>query len=478
MEEEEEEMKRPDAERQSLLTSGKYSIQEEDQEPDVEEDTQLHYLWEVRRLEPGKSSAFGAIFIVINAALGAGLLAFPYAFYAAGGVAAGIGIELGLVVFVVIGLLVLAYCVEETQKGTYEDVMLGVLGPYAKAIAEFCVAIYCFGTTITFLVVIGDQIDDITSAFDYHRKPLVNNWWVNRKLTTTIATLIFILPWMFFKRIGVLSYTSFPAVLCCLYITVVVTAKHFTIDDVGNYTASCDRNTEAPSLLNWTDAFNALPVICFGFQCHVSSVPIYAGLKQRSLKAYSGIIAVGIGICIAVYSLTGVFGSITFRAHSRINSDILRNYCPRDIPIDVARGTLTFVIITSYPILAFCGRTALDSMLMKLFRLCKVDSMVGPHETARLRVEGIVWVLLSLALALFVPEIHYVINPLGGLAGAFILIFPGSCLLKLTLASRQLRAKRFLLVALSCVMIVFGMFILGDSMTHAILEDVGQIPST
>ena len=48
----------------------------------------------MRRLEPGKSSAFGAIFIVINAALGAGLLAFPYAFYAAGGVAAGIGIEL------------------------------------------------------------------------------------------------------------------------------------------------------------------------------------------------------------------------------------------------------------------------------------------------------------------------------------------------------------------------------------------------
>lgn len=41
MEEEEEEMKRPDAERQSLLTSGKYSIQEEDQEPDVEEDTQV-----------------------------------------------------------------------------------------------------------------------------------------------------------------------------------------------------------------------------------------------------------------------------------------------------------------------------------------------------------------------------------------------------------------------------------------------------
>ena len=64
--------------------------------------------------------------------------------------------------FVVIGLMVLAYCVEKTQLGTYEDVIQGMLGPYAKAIVELCVAVYCFGTTIAFLVVIGDQIDDST----------------------------------------------------------------------------------------------------------------------------------------------------------------------------------------------------------------------------------------------------------------------------------------------------------------------------
>ena len=62
--------------------------------------------------------------------------------------------------FVVIGLLVLAYCVEATQSGTYEDVVQGVLGRRAKVVAELCVAVYTFGTSIAFLVVIGDQIDD------------------------------------------------------------------------------------------------------------------------------------------------------------------------------------------------------------------------------------------------------------------------------------------------------------------------------
>lgn len=38
------------------------------------------------RLPQGKTSPWGAVFIIINAALGAGLLAFPIAFYSAGGI--------------------------------------------------------------------------------------------------------------------------------------------------------------------------------------------------------------------------------------------------------------------------------------------------------------------------------------------------------------------------------------------------------
>ena len=38
-----------------------------------------------RELKQGTSKAYGAVFIVINAAMGAGLLTFPYAFYLTGG---------------------------------------------------------------------------------------------------------------------------------------------------------------------------------------------------------------------------------------------------------------------------------------------------------------------------------------------------------------------------------------------------------
>ena len=46
------------------------------------------------RLPEGKTSVFWAIFLVVNAALGAGLLTFPLSFYMTGGYIYGIVIEL------------------------------------------------------------------------------------------------------------------------------------------------------------------------------------------------------------------------------------------------------------------------------------------------------------------------------------------------------------------------------------------------
>ena len=84
--------------RSLLLPSshGKYSVQEAALPSDDDADSRsqlFYYPWEIRTLPRGTSSAFGAVFIIVNAALGAGLLAFPQAFYNAGGVTYGVLIE-------------------------------------------------------------------------------------------------------------------------------------------------------------------------------------------------------------------------------------------------------------------------------------------------------------------------------------------------------------------------------------------------
>ena len=94
-------------------------------------------------------------------------------------------------------------------------------------------------------------------------------------------------------------------------------------------------------------------------QCHVSSIPVYTDMKRRTFKSFLAVIIPSVLICFCVYTLTGVFGLLRFPhtdGGACIASDILRNYCPGDIVVDVARGLLAVVIVTSYPILTFCGR--------------------------------------------------------------------------------------------------------------------------
>ena len=92
-------------------------------------------------------------------------------------------------------------------------------------------------------------------------------------------------------------------------------------------------------------------------QCHVSSIPVYVGLKKRTLPRFTIIVVAAVFICFIVYTLTGTFGYLTFHPQRLcIQSDILRNYCPENVLISVARGMLAFVMVTSYPILTFCGR--------------------------------------------------------------------------------------------------------------------------
>lgn len=64
------------------------------QSPCVDSDPKSEGEASPESLSRGTTSSFGAIFIVVNACLGAGLLNFPAAFSTAGGVAAGITLQM------------------------------------------------------------------------------------------------------------------------------------------------------------------------------------------------------------------------------------------------------------------------------------------------------------------------------------------------------------------------------------------------
>ena len=64
-----------------------------------------------------------------------------------------------LLIWILGSLLILAHCSDETGARTLQDVLEGVCGRPGLIVCSIAVALYCFGTCITFLIIIGDQYD-------------------------------------------------------------------------------------------------------------------------------------------------------------------------------------------------------------------------------------------------------------------------------------------------------------------------------
>ena len=63
-------------------------------------------------------------------------------------------------VFIVTAIMILAYCSDIKGANTYQDVVRTVCGKNAQRASAVFLTTYCFGTCITFLIIIGDQWED------------------------------------------------------------------------------------------------------------------------------------------------------------------------------------------------------------------------------------------------------------------------------------------------------------------------------
>ncbi|KAH9509495.1 hypothetical protein Btru_046039 [Bulinus truncatus] len=140
--------------RNSVISSRYSSIQDgsEELEPILDSESNETSV----KVQTG-SGWFGSAFLVVNAALGAGLLNFPIAYHQAGGVLSAVLVQSFFLVFIIMALLILGYCSDIKKCNTYQDVVNSVCGPKAQLACAISVMLYCFGTCITFLIIIGDQ---------------------------------------------------------------------------------------------------------------------------------------------------------------------------------------------------------------------------------------------------------------------------------------------------------------------------------
>ncbi|XP_060068570.1 sodium-coupled neutral amino acid transporter 7-like [Ylistrum balloti] len=410
------------------------------------------------------STWYASVFLVVNAALGAGLLNFPDAYHKAGGVMVAVIIQAIFLVFVVVALMILAYCSDINMTDNYQDVVLSVCGKNAQRCCAFTIMTYCFGTCITFLIIIGDQWEEV---FLFTVKGMYcdqHPWYMDRKSTICLSSLFLILPLCFPRRIDFLKYPSALGVVGILYVVGLVTFKYVTPHPTP------DHITTEPK--QWMDLFLVVPTICFAYQCHVSVIPIYSCMKKRGMKEFGKTIGCAIALCILTYTVVAAFGYLTFG--DAITTDILLSYDP-DPWVLVAVILIAVKTYTTYPILLFCGRAALDCLWVDVHRM--TTEQVEATERFRRIIVTMLWFLATLAMAIFIPNIGVVIQILGAFAAIFIFVFPGMCMVKAV----QMKAngvwdkKLKAMMMFACTFIVIGAFIFGLTLTQSILTDSGGV---
>ncbi|KAM9408816.1 sodium-coupled neutral amino acid transporter 7 isoform 1-T2 [Pholidichthys leucotaenia] len=409
-------------------------------------------------------SPLGAVFIVVNAALGAGLLNFPAAFSMAGGITAGVLLQMFMLIFIISGLVVLGYCSQVSNEATYQEVVRATCGKVTGVLCEVAIAIYTFGTCIAFFIVIGDQLDRLIAAIAHEKEGTVSDYWyTDRKFTIVVTGVLIILPLSIPKEIGFQKYASTLSVIGTWYVTIVVIVKYIVPDK------ETPSGYHPVSSGSWTAVFNAMPTICFGFQCHVSCVPVFNSMRRKEIKPWGVVVTLSMIICLFVYTGTGVCGFLTFG--SSVSQDVLMSYPSNDIAVAIARAFIVICVITSYPILHFCGRAVVEGLWLR-FRGEEVEVCVRRERRRRI-LQTLVWFFVTLVLALFIPDIGRVISLIGGLAACFIFVFPGLCLMQAKLSETDSRSASWHgLVVFAVAMVTLGAFIFGLTTTNSIYQDV------
>lgn len=411
----------------------------------------------------------GCIFLVVNAALGAGLLNFPEAFHLSGGFAVAIPIQIILCLFVIASMYMLIVFSNYYKCESYELLIEKMIGRIWAGICSFCIIAYSFGSCIAYIIIVGDQWEKFLQAV----YPSYNStWYLNRKMCMGVTSTIFILPLCYARRIDFLKYASSVGVIAVLYCVFVVIIRYF----IGSSNIDYAPLRTRPE--HWTDVFLIVPAICFAYQCHLSLVPIYSCCNEKSPSQFSGTIFISIGLCFFLYTATAIFGYLTFG--SCVLPDILSSYYP-SADVLIAVICIALKMYTVYPLILFVGRGAIETMWIKCMRISEADEK--RTELRRRIIITTLWFVASLILSLFVPDIDKVIAMLGSFAALFIFVFPGLCLFLLILNSsdemdlfNDLSYQQYIIaIVISIIFISLGVFIFGIIVTTIIYNNIENI---
>lgn len=386
-----------------------------------------------------------AAFLLVNTALGAGVLNYPSAYEKAGGILAATIIQVVMMVSLGATMLVLAYCSDINGDTTYHDVLLSTCGRKMQQVAATSILVTCYGVSVTFLIIIGDQYDRLfLSMFG---RDFCQTIYLSREFTIAVTATLFILPICYFQRLDFLKYASSLGIFAMLYPVFLTVYMYYTQTDVPTFREPVPGESTFTSMM---DVVSIIPVICFAYQTHEVLVPIYANMEDRRIGNLTKSTIVCMSILFLIYSLMGTYGYLTFGMS--IKPDIMQMFDATRPSVLIGIGALIIKMITTYPLLVICGRGAFDGLYAEIFNIPTEVFIL--HEKKRRIIITTFWFISTVTISVTLSNIGVVIELLGCLACANIFIFPGMCMVGMFMKRRKFQLSRPLLILCSGVVMI------------------------
>mmetsp|Transcript_99085 Transcript_99085/g.212267 ORF Transcript_99085/g.212267 Transcript_99085/m.212267 type:complete len:485 (+) Transcript_99085:74-1528(+) len=388
----------------------------------------------------GRTSMLTSVCLLVQSIVGGGLLAYPHA-YAVGGVANMIVLQGLLLVFIAVGLWVLAWCTEATRADTYQAMVKCLLGRRAEIICEVSLVTLIFGAAVVYLDVCIDSVypwilNAEVNCRSLPEQPICGPLFgvlriQNRSVTTGVVALI-LSSLCLGRSMASLSLPSLCGFAALIYVCFVIIGSYMAgVDEDASVVRFGSRDHSGP--VWWRtgvrDWLSMIPVIVFSYQGHISAVPLYAELKGRSMTRWLVVISVGLGACVLLYNATGLLGYFQFL--EKTNPDVLVSLVTNQKALNIqekwvmaARGAVALAVSVTFAVFTHCARSAILNELANWYG----EPNSVPSQTRFLAVTY-AWVIAVAIAAICVPDMWIVVSVVGNVSTFFMFQFPGLCLI-------------------------------------------------
>ncbi|BBN01605.1 hypothetical protein MPTK1_2g08750 [Marchantia polymorpha subsp. ruderalis] len=396
-----------------------------------------------RRRFGKNESPWVSVFNLCNAAIGAGVLSFPYGFRRTG-IVGGLFFTGIIWVIEVFALCLLVRVTEKYSSQSYQQLVFSVLGSKMAVITSVTMITFLVGSMISYLMITGDVFAPVfaelfgeTSAF------------ADRRVVILLFTIMLILPHALKTTFMALYFSSVISVAMLIYLTVVLV----TIGAKGLIA-----NGFPSDILMWESgrrAFIIIDIVVFAFQCHIQVVPIFAELaehpspffgdekglleerlldeeviahissRQRSerVKRMDGVIFTSMSLCVVCYCLVGLFGYLIF---PDVESDVLKSFGDNNGFLKFARIGMAVVAMVCYPVQSHPARSILDDFVKAFMKAPVAAFSVVRQTLLTLLLAG-----CTLTVALLTNDVGTVFSVLASSGGVMVVfIIPGLLLVR------------------------------------------------